>query len=77
MGSQIYKKYNWQCASAKLVYVQLVQRGTAWGQERIMSLRVAGEKLITLADFNLAVSTETTELPNLIPRQIFRLYDSF
>ena len=46
MGSQIYKKYNWQCASAKLVYVQLVQRGTACGQERIMSLRVAGENNI-------------------------------
>ena len=29
---------------------------------------------IILADFNLAVSTQTAKLPNLIPRQIFRLY---
>ena len=27
-----------------------------------------------LADFNLAVLTHTTKPPNLIPRQIFRLY---
>ena len=27
-----------------------------------------------LADFNLAVSTLTAKLPNLIPCQIFRLY---
>ena len=29
---------------------------------------------IILADFNLAVSTPTAKPPNLIPRQIFRLY---
>ena len=32
---------------------------------------------IILADFNLAVSTLTTKLPNLIPRQIFWLYGMF
>ena len=32
---------------------------------------------ITLADFNLAVSTPTTKLPNLIPRQLFRLYGMY
>ena len=29
---------------------------------------------IMLADFNLAVSTQTAKLPNLIPHQIFQLY---
>ena len=38
----------------------------------IMSLRVACK--IILVDFNLAVSTLTAKLPNLIPCQIFRLY---
>ena len=28
----------------------------------------------SLADFNLAVERHTAKLPNLIPRQIFRLY---
>ena len=31
---------------------------------------------ITLANFNLAVSSLTAKAPNLIPRQIFRLYGS-
>ena len=37
-----------------------------------MSLHIQYE--IILADFNLEVSTLTDKLPNLIPRQIFRLY---
>ena len=38
----------------------------------ITSLHVVGR--IILVDFNLAVSTPTAKLPNLIPRQIFLLY---
>ena len=37
-------------------------------------LRIASAANIILADFNLAVSTPTAKLPNLNPRQIFRLY---
>ena len=32
---------------------------------------------ITVADFNLAVSTSTAKPPNLIPCQIFRLYSMY
>ena len=39
----------------------------------ITSLRALQVKII-LADFNLAVSTQTTKPPNLIPRQFFQLY---
>ena len=39
----------------------------------ITSLRELQAKII-LVDFNLAVSTQTAKLPNLIPHQIFRLY---
>ena len=39
----------------------------------ITSLRLLWAKII-LADFNLAVSTQTAKPPNLIPRQIFQLY---
>ena len=31
-------------------------------------------KYETLVEFNLAVTSETTKPPNLIPRQIFQLY---
>ena len=37
-------------------------------------LHIAGAANKILADFNLAVSTPTAKLPNLNPRQIFRLY---
>ena len=61
VSSQIYKKYNWQCASVELY------RGALGGAKsaitRIMSLCVVGETI--LADFSLAVSTLTTKLPNL------------
>ena len=42
----------------------------------ITSLRALQAKII-LADFNLAVSTQTAKPPNLIPHQIFRLYGMY
>ena len=37
-------------------------------------LHVAGTAKIILADFNLAVSTPTTKLPNLIPVKFLAIY---
>ena len=68
MNSQIYKKYNWQCASAELAIC------TAHVERRRVEPRVllhalchyALQAKIILVDFNLTVSTQTTKPPNLI-----------
>ena len=68
MSSQIYKKPNCQLLapdgskSATACITSLC----------ITSLCIAYE--IVLVDFNMAVSTLTAKLPNLIPRLIFQLY---
>ena len=43
-----------------------------WPRVQLQALRHSAK--IILADFNLPVSILTAKLPNLIPRQIFRLY---
>ena len=77
VSSQIYKKYNWQCATVELAtYMHRSCRGVLGRAKSatacITSLCAVGEN--KLADFNLAVSTPTTKPPNLIPCQIFSLY---
>ena len=56
------------------------RRGTPGGAKSatacITSLRTLQAEII-LVDFNLAVSTQTAKPPNLIPRQIFRLYGTY
>ena len=66
MSSQIYKKYNSQRANTELGIC------TAHVEGRCHYMLRAE---IILADFNLAVSTQTAKPPNLIPHQIIRLYD--
>ena len=54
-----------------------LRRGVPGGEPRALlhALRhYALQAKIILADFNLVVSTQTAKPPNLIPRQIFRLY---
>ena len=90
VSSQIYKKYNLQRASAELVSSPGSANETSaelamctacvdecWVGPRVLlhalrhyTLRV---KIISV-DFNLAVSTWTTKLSNLIPCQIFYGY---
>ena len=80
VGSQIYKKYNWQHVNDELAIRTAREKGAGRGQERYSMyyvLRIAGAANIILADFNLAVSTPTAKLPNLNPHQIFRLYGIF
>ena len=78
VSSQIYKKYNWQRASVELAvcitHIEGRQAGLRVLQHalRLYALRTK----IILVDFNLAVSAPTAKPPNLIPRQIFRLYVS-
>ena len=70
-SSQIYKKYNWQCASAELAIC------TCEGAPRVLLHALRHYMLrikMILADFNLAVSSPMAKLPNLISRQIFQLY---
>ena len=70
----IYKKYNWQCAGAELAICTACVEGP---KALLHALRhVLGAKIL-LVDFNLAVSTPTAKLPNLIPCQIYRLYSMY
>ena len=76
MSSQIYKKYNWQCANVELAICTACIEGR-WAGPRVILHALLHDVLrskIVVADFNLAVSTPTTKPPNLFPRQIFRLY---
>ena len=78
MSSQIYKKHNWQRASAELsltICTARVEGCRAGPRALLLVLRhyMLWMKII-LVDFNLAVSTPTAKPPNLIPHQIFRLY---
>ena len=72
----IYRKYNWQCANAELaICTARVERH--WVEPRALLHAFCHYALwakIILADFHLAVSTQTTKPSNLIPRHIFRLY---
>ena len=72
MSSQIYKKYNWQRASAKLaLFTACVEGRRVEPSALLHALRhYALRAKIILADFNLAVSTQTAKPPNLIPRQM-------
>ena len=70
---QIYKKCNWQCACTELaICTACVEEHWARPRVQLQTLRHLAK--IILADFNLPVSILTAKLPNLIPRQIFRLY---
>ena len=71
VSSQIYKKYNWQQASAELaICTARVEEHHAGSRALLHALRHYALRVkIMLADFNLAVSTLTTKLPNLISRQ--------
>ena len=71
---QIYKKYNWQCASAMLATCTARIKGW-WVGPRALLHCVFQAKII-LADFNLAALTPTAKLPNLILCHIFRLYSN-
>ena len=52
-----------------------------YSRKYLRQLDLAVEPQITIAkilvDLNLVVARQTTKLPNLIPRQIFRLYSTF
>ena len=76
MSLQIYKKYNGQCAGTKpamsTAHVEGHQVGPR-GPLHAFCHYVLWAKMI-LVNFNLVVSIPTPKLPNLIPRQIFRLY---
>ena len=73
VSSQIY---NWLFASANLaISIDCIERHGAGPRVLLHALRHYALRVkIILADFNLAVSTPTAKPPNLIPRQIFRLY---
>ena len=76
MSSQIYKKYNWPHASAELAIctARVEVLGTAKSTTAcITSLHVVGE--IILADFNLAVSTQTTKLNSPSNSQLYSISD--
>ena len=77
-SSQIYKKYKCQNADAELAICTAHVEGLGAGPRVLLhalhhyTLRAK----IIAADFNLAVSTPTTKLPNLILHQIFQLYNN-
>ena len=69
VSSQIYKKYNWQRASATLAICTARVEGRPPGPRALLHALhhyVLWAKII-LADFNLAVSTPTAKPPNLVP----------
>ena len=70
---QIYKKYNWQCASVELTLCTAYMEGH-WLGPRVLLHALHHYALWVEIIFNLAVSIPTTKLPNLIPHQIFWLY---
>ena len=76
MNSQIYKKWNWQCASAELTTCTACLEGCRAGLRALLHAlcHYTLQVKITLADFNSAVSTQTAKPPNLILRHIFQLY---
>ena len=70
------QKYSWQRAKAELAICRARVEGQRVKPRALLhALRhYALWAEIILADFNLVVSTPTAKPPNLIPRQIFRLY---
>ena len=54
MSSQIYKKYNWQRASAELAICIATRRGVPGGPKSATACNTCGRKII-LVDLNLAV----------------------
>ena len=74
----IWERYNWWCASIE----PAICTASVWRRRvepRVLlheSCHYVLRMKIILADFNLAVSIQTAKLPNLIPRQIFQLYDT-
>ena len=76
ISSQIYKKYNWQCAKCCASYTHSSRRGVPTGPRALLHplCHYASRAKIILADFDLVVLTPTTKPPNLIPSQIFQLY---
>ena len=64
VSSQVYKNYNWQHASAELAICTACVEGCRWSIQcycmHYMITCVVGESII-LADFNLAVSTQTAK----------------
>ena len=70
MSSHVCKKYNWQRACTACV------EGCWAGPRALLHVlyHYVLRAKIMLVDFNLAVSTPSAKLPNLILRQIFRLY---
>ena len=77
-SSQIYKKYKCQNAGAELAICTAHVEGLGVGPRVLLhalhyyTLRAK----IIVADFNLAVSTPTAKLPNLILHQVFQLYNN-
>ena len=76
MSLQIYKKYNYQRANAELAICTARVEWHRVGPRALLHAlcHYALWAKIILAEFNLAVSVEIAKPPNLIPRQIFRLY---
>ena len=72
---KFYKKYNWQHTGAE-VAICTAHEGVG---PRVLLHALCHYMLWVkiFADFNLAVSTLTAKPPNLIPRQIFRLYGRY
>ena len=63
MNSQIYKKYNWQCASTELAICTARVEVPGQVEPRVLLhalCHYALQTKIILADFNLAVSTQTS-----------------
>ena len=75
---KFYKKYNWQHTGAEVAICTAHEEG-CWAGPRVLLHALCHYMLWVkiFADFNLAVSTLTAKPPNLIPRQIFRLYGRY